>query len=108
MRGSDIQTGERSPADPKAARAALEDTIFAANRLRILRPRLQKHYERVARAERKTAWIEQFDAIKLEHYTLVAELKETYGELVTQDGRPSVHSAHSMPAPSGLSVTWTS
>ena len=70
--------------DPKAARAAMEDATFAANRLRTLQPRLQTHDERVARAERKSAWIEQYDAIKLEHDALVAELNETYDELVTK------------------------
>ena len=70
--------------DPKAARAAMEYATFAADRLRTLQPRLQNYHERVARAERKTAWIKQYDTIKPEHDALVAELKDTYGELETK------------------------
>src|SRR5262245_18921328 len=58
--------------DLRKARAAMEDASFAADRLRTLEPRLQKRYESVSRAERKTAWIEQYDATKPEHDALVA------------------------------------
>ena len=70
--------------DPRKARAAMEDATFAANRLRTLQPRLQKHYEHIVLAERKAAWIEQYVAIKPEHEALVTELKETYSDCVTK------------------------
>src|SRR5262249_14104252 len=72
--------------DPKAARAAMEDAIFARDRLRTVLPRLHKRHERVARAEQKADWIETYDAIKVEHDAAVAELRNLYprvvGELV--------------------------
>ena len=61
--------------DPKAAREAMQAAEFARDRLRTVLPRLQKRYERVAGAERKAAWVEQYDAIKLEHDAAVADLK---------------------------------
>jgi len=51
--------------DPKAAREAMQTAEFARDRLRTVLPRLQKRYERVASAERKAAWVEQYDAIKV-------------------------------------------
>ena len=48
----------------------------------------------LARAAAPRVSVTQFGAIKLEHYTLVAELKETYGELVSQDGRFAQSTAH--------------
>jgi len=71
----------RSP-DPRAAREAMQAAEFARDRLRTVLPRLQKHYEGVVRAERKAAWVEQYDAIKLEHDAAVAELQQTYPKVV--------------------------
>src|SRR5262249_6245109 len=68
--------------DPKAARAAMEDAIFARDRLRTVLPRLHKRHERVVRAEQKAAWVEQYDAIKVEHDAAVAELRSLYPKVV--------------------------
>ena len=70
--------------DAKAARQAMEDAAFAASRLRTLQPRLRKHHERVACAERKRAWVERYDALKPEHDAAVAELKEVYPRIVAE------------------------
>jgi hypothetical protein len=70
----------RSP-DPKAARAAMEDAQFAANRLRTLQPRLRHRHEEIARAERKAEWVAAYDEIKPEHDALVAELRALYPRL---------------------------
>jgi len=70
--------------DPKAAREAMQAAEFARDRLRTVLPRLQKRYERVAGAERKAAWVEQYDAIKLEHDAAVADLKQLYSTVVPQ------------------------
>ena len=70
--------------DPKAAREAMQTAEFARDRLRTVLPRLQKRYERVASAERKAAWVEQYDAIKAEHDVAVAELRNLYPKVVSE------------------------
>ena len=68
--------------DPKAAREAMQAAEFARDRLRTVLPRLQKRHERAASAERKAAWIERYDAIKVEHDAAVAELRNLYPKVV--------------------------
>src|SRR5262249_52985700 len=68
--------------DPKAAREAMQTAEFARDRLRTVLPRLQKRYERVASAERKAAWVEQYDAIKVEHDAAVTDLRNLYPKVV--------------------------
>jgi hypothetical protein len=41
--------------DPKKARAAMEDAVFSANRLRTLSPRLWKRHDSVAYTEARAA-----------------------------------------------------
>jgi hypothetical protein len=70
--------------DAKAARQAMEDAAFAASRLRTLQPRLRKHHERVACAERKRAWVERYNELRLEHDAAVGELKDLYPPFVAK------------------------
>ena len=70
--------------DPKAAREAMQAAEFARDRLRTVLPRLQKRHERAASAERKAAWIERYDAIKVEHDAAVAELRNLYPKVVSE------------------------
>src|SRR5262249_11239759 len=71
----------RSP-DPRAAREAMQAAEFSRDRLRTVLPRLQKRHDCVASAERKAAWVEQYDAIKVEHDAAVAELRSLYPKVV--------------------------
>jgi hypothetical protein len=66
--------------DRKAARAAMEDAEFARDRLRTLLPRLQQHHARVARAEVKAAWVQDYDRVSAQCDALAEELKSVYCE----------------------------
>jgi hypothetical protein len=70
--------------DPKAARAAMEDATFAADRLRTLLPRLQKHLSHVQYVEAHTSWRKDYEAVKAERDAAAEKLKVLYPEVVTK------------------------
>jgi hypothetical protein len=70
--------------DPKAARAAMEDAKFAADRLRTLLPRLEQRHQDVSNHEAYTRWASEFDAIGPRYLAAVDALRELYLELETK------------------------
>jgi hypothetical protein len=64
--------------DPKAARQAIEDATFAANRLRTLLSKLQVRYREVRDLEQAKAWLAEYDVMKRERDALAEELREVY------------------------------
>jgi hypothetical protein len=70
--------------DPKAARQAMADAAFAANRLRTLLSKLQVRYQQVADQERATAWLAEHDALERERDALAQEMAEVYPRAVAQ------------------------
>jgi hypothetical protein len=70
--------------DPKAARAAMEDAQFAADRLRTLLPRLQARHSEVGASEHLAAWREEFARVQAERDKLVEELRTVYPAVVEQ------------------------
>jgi hypothetical protein len=70
--------------DPKAARQAIEDATFAANRLRALLSKLQARRREVRDEEERTAWLAARDALKPERDALATELREVYSNAVNQ------------------------
>jgi hypothetical protein len=67
----------RSP-NPQAARQAMEDASFVAERLQTLLPRLQQRYDQVAQAEQYAAWAASFDAIKPKHVAAAEKFKQVF------------------------------
>jgi hypothetical protein len=47
--------------DPKAARQAIENATFAANRLRMLLSKLPARYQQTRHQEERTAWLAKLD-----------------------------------------------
>jgi hypothetical protein len=70
--------------DPAAARQAIADATFAADRLRILLSKLQARYQQVRDDEERTAWLAELDALKPERDALAEELREVYPDAVTK------------------------
>jgi hypothetical protein len=70
--------------DPKAARQAIADATFAANRLRMLLSKLQVRYAELRADEEATAWLAELDAFKPERDALAGELRELYPDAVAQ------------------------
>ncbi len=70
--------------DPKAARQAIEDATFAANRLRTLLSKLQERCEDVIYQEQVTAWLAEYDVRKCERDALAEELRAVYPDAVTK------------------------
>ena len=66
------------------ARKAIEDAIFAANRLRMLLSKLQVRYQQVRDQEEATAWLAECDVVKRERDALAEELREVYPDAVTK------------------------
>jgi hypothetical protein len=70
--------------DPAAARQAIADATFAADRLRTLLSKLQARYQQVRDDEERTAWLAELDALKPERDALAEELREVYPDAVTK------------------------
>jgi hypothetical protein len=70
--------------DPKAARQAIADATFAANRLRTLLSKLQSRYQQLRDKEERTAWLAKFDALKPERDALAEELGELYPDAIAK------------------------
>ena len=68
--------------DPKAARQAIEDAAFAADRLRMLLSKLQVRYQEVRDQEQATAWLAEYDVMKRERDALAQEVRDVYPEAV--------------------------
>jgi hypothetical protein len=64
--------------DPKAAREAIADATFAANRLRSLLTKLQARHRQVREQEQLTVWLTEYDTLKRERDALAEELREVY------------------------------
>jgi hypothetical protein len=64
--------------DPKAARQAIEDATFAANRLRMLLSKLQVRYREVHDQEQAKAWLAEYDVMKRKRDALAEEVCEVY------------------------------
>ena len=69
---------------PKAARQAIADATFAANRLRTLLSKLQARYQQLRDEEEVTAWLAEFDGFKPGRDALAAELRSVYPDAVTK------------------------
>ena len=70
--------------DPKEARAAMEDALLCAGRLRTLLSRLQQKRATVEAAERLAAWEIEFGTVRDERNALADEVVSTYPKLATQ------------------------
>jgi hypothetical protein len=66
--------------DPKAARHAIENAVFAADRLRLLLSKLQVRHREVHDQEQATAWLAEYDVMKRKRDALAEELLEVYPE----------------------------
>ena len=66
--------------DPKAARQAIADAAFAADRLRILLSQLQVRYREVHSREQAKAWLAEYDVMKRKRDALAEELREVFPE----------------------------
>jgi hypothetical protein len=66
--------------DPKAARAAIEDAVFARDRLHTVLPQLQAQLAKVQRAEKKAAWVREYEEIVPRVNALAAELRSVHTE----------------------------
>ena len=69
--------------DPVAARQAMEDATFAANRLRTLLPRLAARYQKVLAAEQNAAWDGDYQTVQAQ-VEEVAHRFAVYPELVNE------------------------
>ena len=72
----------KSP-DPKQARQAMEEAIFARDRLRTLLPRLQQRHKEVQAKEYAERWHEDFGQVEAKRDALVEELR-VYPPMVTK------------------------
>jgi hypothetical protein len=70
--------------DLKAARAAMEDARFAADRLRTLLPRLQVRHSELRKAEDLAAWRKDFEEVKAKRDTMAEEFRQRYPQLVDE------------------------
>jgi hypothetical protein len=68
--------------DPREARQAAEDAVFASNRLRTLRPRLLARYHEVSAAEQRDKYLAHYEQLKIEGAALGAELADLYGAVM--------------------------
>ena len=73
----------RAIPDPVAARQAMEDATFAANRLRTLLPRLAARYQKVLAAEQNAAWDGDYQTVQAQ-VEEVAHRFAVYPELVNE------------------------
>jgi hypothetical protein len=64
--------------DPKAARQAIEDAAFAADRLRLLLSKLQVRYQQACEAARVEEYEAEAQVLDEESIQLAQELRETY------------------------------
>ena len=64
--------------DPKAARQAIADAAFDADRLRMLLSKLAARYQEVHDQEQAKAWLAEYDVMKRERDALAEELREVY------------------------------
>jgi hypothetical protein len=67
--------------DANAARASVEITAFAVQRLRNLHPRLEQHYRTSRNKEEATAWNTEADAVAATVQQLADEARNVYPEL---------------------------
>ena len=70
--------------DLRKARAAMEDAIFAASRLRTLQPRLRKRLQHVQYVEAHDRWLEFYTSVKAKRDATAEELKALYPEVVAK------------------------
>jgi hypothetical protein len=70
--------------DPKAARQAIEDATFAADRLRVLQSKLQVRYREVRAQEQSTDWRAEYEVMKRKRDALAEELLEVYPDAVSK------------------------
>jgi hypothetical protein len=70
--------------DPTAARQAIADATFAANRFRTLLSKLQARCQQVRDEEERTAWLAEVDALKPKRDALAEELREVYTDAATK------------------------
>jgi hypothetical protein len=66
--------------DPKAARQAIEDATFTANRLRMLLSKLQVRCREVRAREQAKAWLAEYEVMKRERDALAEEVREVFPE----------------------------
>jgi hypothetical protein len=64
--------------DPKAARQAIADAAFHAERLRMLLSKLAARYQEVHDQEQAKAWLPKYDVMKRKRDALAEELREVY------------------------------
>jgi hypothetical protein len=69
--------------DANKARALMETTEYAADRLRTLRPRLEARHQKVDAAEYLTKWRTKYEVLKSERDALAEELGAIYPAAVT-------------------------
>jgi hypothetical protein len=70
--------------NPAAARQAIADATFAANRLRTLVSKLHVRYQQLRDKEEATAWLAQQEPPRRERDALAKELREVYPAAVTK------------------------
>jgi hypothetical protein len=70
--------------DPRAARQAIEDATFAANRLHTLLPKLQARHQELHDQERAAARLAEQEPLHRERDALAEELREVYPAAVTK------------------------
>jgi hypothetical protein len=68
--------------NPQAARQAIADAAFDADRLRMLRSKLLARYQQVHDREQATAWLAEYDVKKRKRDALAEELCEVYPDTV--------------------------
>ena len=78
--GKEATVDQTLSLDPKAARQAIEDATFAANRLRLLLSKLNVRYREVHDQEQATAWLAEYDVMKRKRDALAEEVREVYPE----------------------------
>jgi hypothetical protein len=76
----DCEVDQTLSLDPAAARQAIADASFAANRLRMLLSKLQVRYEQLLYQDQVTAWHADADVRERERDALSEELCEVYPE----------------------------
>jgi hypothetical protein len=70
--------------DANKARAAIEDSNFMCARLRTVLPRLQKKYDKVARAERYAKWCSEYDRVKIKRDAAAEKLRQLYPQMTAK------------------------
>ena len=84
--------------DISAARSAMEDCIFQANRLRTLQPRLERRLREVTERAEADAWRERYDALKPRRDSLAEELTQV-ATIVPERGK---HTGYAIVQPVAL------